>query len=101
MLFPGSADTQLFLINDKKEQSFLISFSGYLNSTTDPLEGFRPSEVILYKGSNVKNIRDTAMQRSADKIENEHHSFRRISLTTKLKEMIIDWIFVADDFVQM
>ncbi|MDC7247083.1 MAG: hypothetical protein PQJ35_01950 [Sphaerochaetaceae bacterium] len=95
LVFQGSADTQIFLINEK-EQSFLISLSGFLNSTDDQLENFRCSEIILYTGANVKNIIDTTMKRSSENTITEHHSFRQFDLTPKLKELIVDWMFSAE-----
>ena len=84
LVFSGSADTQVFLIT-AKEQKQIISFSGFLNSTTDSLEEFRPNEVNIYSGSNVKNIKETMLKRSAENMTNEHHSFRRFEVTPKLK----------------
>jgi len=95
LVFQGSADTQIFLINEK-EQDFLISFSGFLNSTDDNIENFRCSEIILYTGANVKNIVDTTLARSAENKRTEHHSFRQFDLTSKLKELVVEWLFNAD-----
>ena len=95
LVFAGSADTQIFLINER-EQDFLISFSGFLNSTDDNIENFRCSEIILYMGANVKNIVDTTLARSAENKITEHHSFRQFDFTPKLKELVVEWLFSAD-----
>jgi hypothetical protein len=95
LVFAGSADSQIFLINEK-EQSFLISFSGFLNSTTDDVKNFRCSELVIYTGANVKNIIDTTLKRSAEGKVTEHHSFRRFELTAELKTLIVDWMFSAE-----
>ncbi len=95
LVFQGSADTQIFLINER-EQDFLISFSGFLNSTDDNIENFRCSEIILYTGVNVKNIVDTTLARSAENKVTEHHSFRQFDLTPKLKELLVDWLFNSE-----
>ncbi len=60
LVFQGSADTQIFLINEK-EQNFLISFSGFLSNCAENVENFRPNEVIIYRGANVKNIVTTQL----------------------------------------
>jgi hypothetical protein len=95
LVFQGSADTQIFLINEK-EQDFLLSFSGFLNSTDDKVVNFRCSEIVLYTGANVKNIVDTTLSRSAENKVTEHHSFRQFDLTPKLKELVVDWLFNAE-----
>lgn len=95
LVFTGSADTQIFLINEAAQKS-LISFSGFLNSTDDNIENFRCSEIIIYTGANVRNIIETTLKRSADNQVNEHHSFRQFDITPKLKQLIVDWTFTAE-----
>ena len=95
LIFAGSADTQIFLV-DEKEQFFLISFSGFLNRTTDSLDMFRSDEVIIYTGSNINRIKETVLKRSAENMETEHHSFRQFDITPELKEQIINWLFSSE-----
>jgi hypothetical protein len=95
LVFEGSVDTQLYLISGKPDQSILISFTGFLDSTSQDIEHFRVAEMLIYSGGNVKRIIDTVMKRSQEDIVNEHHSFRRFNLTTSRKELIVGWMFSA------
>ena len=94
-VFEGSADTQLFLVSEQSDQKFLVSFSGFLNSTSDDLDAFRVSELLLYQGNNVRNILATVKKRSEENIVTEHHSFRRFELNPGLKEKCVEWLFAA------
>lgn len=97
LVFAGSADTQIFLISEKhQKQGFLISFSGFLNSTTDSLDNFRCEEIVIYSGANVQNIIETTMKRSEEDKVTEHHSVRKIDITPELKQLMVDWMFSAD-----
>ncbi len=95
-VFEGSADTQLFLDSGKPDQSYVISFSGFLNTTTDDLEGYRATELIFYRGETAKNLLRTMKKRAEEGVVNEHHSFRRFPMTRELKEKIVEWMFKAD-----
>ena len=97
LVFAGSADTQVFLISEKHQsQKFLISFSGFLNSTSDSLDNFRCNEIDIYTGANVQNIIETTMKRSEKDVVSEHHSFRRFDLTPVLAQKIVEWMFSSD-----
>lgn len=102
LVFEGSADTQVFLINKEHQtKDFLISFSGFLNSTRDNIENFRCSEMIIYTGENVKDIVETTMQRSKESRTTEHYSFRRYPVSSGLKPMVVDWIFSVEQLMTM
>jgi len=98
LVFEGSADTQIFLITER-ERNFLISFSGFLNTTSDALDKFRCSEIDIYTGVNVPQIVKTTMKRSEDNMTTEHHSFRRFEITPELKQMMVDWMFSAEELL--
>jgi hypothetical protein len=102
LVFAGSADTQLYLVSSKHQnKNFLISFSGFLNTTADSVENFRCSEINIHTGANVKDIIGTLMERSKDNKVTEHHSFRRFPLTPQLKQLVVEWIFSADLLMSM
>ena len=98
LVFEGSADTQIFLISERSKK-FLISFSGFLGSTSDKIENFRCSEIDIYTGANVSQIVKTTMKRSEDNMTTEHHSFRRFEITPQLKQLMIGWMFSADEIL--
>lgn len=100
LVFAGSADTQIFLINER-DHNFLISFSGFLSSTSAPLTDFQCDEIIIYQGANVKNIIDTTLKKSAENQVTEHHSFRQFDITPKLKELMVEWLFTSDTLMSM
>ena len=92
LVFAGSADTQIFVMSDEVPNQ-LLSFSGFLGSTSDDIENFRISDAILYTGSNVGNIFTTTNKRIADNKTSEHHSFRRFEINTSLMRKMFNWLF--------
>lgn len=97
LVFKGSADSQVFLIDEEKKQKSIISFTGFLNTTSDSLDKFRVSDLVIYNGNSVDQIRETSLTRSKDNTITEHHSFRRFDLTPGYSEMIVRWLFEAED----
>lgn len=98
LVFEGSADSQLFLIDEKQKQKFIISFTGFLPSTTTTdLKTFRVEEITIYDGESVDRIRNTALARIEKGVVTENHSFRRFDLTDENKTVIAEALFSAND----
>lgn len=97
LVFEGSADSQIFVLDTEKSMNFIISFTGFLPSTTSGLKDFRVEEISIYDGNSVSRIRDTALARIEKGVVTENHSFRKFDLTDENKALIVDWMFNAND----
>lgn len=93
LVFAGSADTTLFLIDESGGP--LLAMSGFLNSTTDPIENFRGEEALLYT-DNADRVREVNIGRVSSDKTSEHHSTRKFEMTDFTIKMFIKAAFSPD-----
>jgi len=90
LIFPGSADTHIFYLNDSDEDQ-LLSYSGFLNSIDGAIQYFQPEEMIMYHGSQSSKISRNLKKRVKTDPSNEQQSIRQIKVQVDEQRMLIAW----------
>ena len=70
MVFPGSADTMVTVIANKKA-NFILSFEGFLSSPDESILNFDAHEVIIHTGSRIQKIIKDAEARKSNPLKTD------------------------------